>query len=147
VGEEVKKKKTPPKQRFQQIYDAFNMAWVDVWTLGKDCATPGDMPSQVTILGQKYRVRYRTKIYNHPRKSSQLLGVVVFDNRLIIIDPAQTLIKMKHVLLHEVCHAYMHEIRARDPRLQRITDAEEEGICDLFGEAVYDFASNNPIPK
>lgn len=143
----MKKKKIPPKPRFQQIYDGLNMGWLPVWTLGKEVPTPGDMPSEVTVLGQKYRVRYRQEIYNTPRKSSQLWGVVVFDNRIIILDPRQPLHRMKKTLLHEVCHIYIHEIQAKDSRIQKITDLEEEGLCDLFGEAVFDFGTNNPPLK
>jgi hypothetical protein len=143
----MKKRKTPKRRRFQQIYDGLSMGWIEVWSLGKEFPTPGDMPSSVTILGQKYRVRYRTEIYNHPRKSSQLAGVVIFDNRLIIIDPAQPLFKMKQTLMHEIFHVYVREAKQKDCRLQRITDAEEEGFCDLFGDALLDLTSNNTLPK
>lgn len=142
-----KKKKTPRKPRFQQIYDGLNMSWIPVWTLGQEVPTPGDMPTSVTVLGQKYRVRYRTEIYNTPRKSTPLWGVVVFENRIILIDPRQPMHKLKQTLLHEMCHVYMREIRMKDNRLDKTTNAEEEGFCDLFGEAVSDLVANNPPLK
>lgn len=143
----ARKKKTPPKPRFQQIYDGLNMSFLPVWTLGKETPTPGDMPTVVTVLGQKYRVRYRTEIYNHPRRSAQLWGVVVFDHRMIILDPRRPIHQLKQVLFHEMCHVYIKEMQMKDERLRRLTDAEEEGFCDLFGEAVQDLETNNPALK
>lgn len=146
------KRKSPRKPKkhfgFDQIYDGLNMAWIPVWTLGgKEVPTPPNMPSEITVLGQKYRVRYRPGIYSAPKKSAQLDGIVIFSHRLIMIESGLTLHQMRETLYHEAAHVYLQACQMKDPRLAKITPYEIEGFCDLFGEAVCDLALNNPLPK
>lgn len=143
------RKKSPRKRaKFDQIYDGLNIDWVPVWTMGgKEVPNPPNMPSEITVLGQKYRVRYRPGIYSAPRVKSQLDGIVIFSHRLIMIDSTLTLHQMRETLYHEVCHVYLKTAQQKDPRLAKLTDYEIEGICDMFGEGVYDLALNNPLPK
>lgn len=144
----MKSKKRAPKARFHPIYDSLNMQWIDVWTLAEsESPTPNGMPTEVTIYGQKFRVKYRKEIYNAPRRKSRLAGVVIYANRLIIIDPDATLHEMREVLYHEVGHVYLKTAQMEDKRLCRITAEETEGICDMIGKAVVDLASNNPLPR
>ena len=133
---------------FNQIYDPLNIQWIPVWTLSAESSpAPEGMPSEATIYGQRYRIKYRKQIYSAPKKNSRLCGIVIFSNRLIIIDPDQTIHEMRETLYHEICHVYLKARQERDGRLGKITDAEIEGFCDLFGEAVVDLAVNNPLPK
>lgn len=149
----MKKKKIPrkrPKKHFgfDQIYDGLNMGWIPVWTRGgREISTPMNMPSDVTINGQKFRVRYRTEIYSAPKKTASLDGMVIFPNRLILIDPEHSVHEMRETLYHEMCHIYLNECQKKDIRLIKLNDREIEGICDMFGAAVYDLALNNPLPK
>jgi hypothetical protein len=141
----MRKPKTPP---LRQIYDGLNMGWIPVWSRGAEVSTPPGMPSEVSILGQKYRVRYRSEIHHVDKKRKiPVDGIVIFSHRLILIDPTQGVHSMKETLWHEMCHVYFNEAQKKDLRLAKVTDAQIEGICDLFGEAVYDLVANNPLPR
>lgn len=146
----MKKKKNPPKKHFgfTQLYDALNLQMVPVWTLSaQECATPNEMPSHISILGQRYRIKYRRLIYSAPKKSARLHGIVIFSNRLIVIDPDQGIHRMRETLYHETCHVYFKECQAKDGRLHKVSDQAIEGFCDLFGEAIVDLAVNNTLPR
>ena len=149
----MKKKKTPKRRPrkhfgFTQIYDHLNLEWIPVWTLSKEASpTPEGMPESVSILGQKYRVRYRKQIYSAPKKSAALDGIVIFSDRLIILDPDHSIHEMRQTLYHEMCHVYLCECFKKDLRLYKMRDKMIEGVCDMFGEAVYDLVLNNPLPK
>lgn len=144
----MKKRKSPKKHfGFEPIYDHLNLRYAPVWTQGKQVPTPPDMPDHLTIHGQRYRVQYWTSLFNGPNKKTPLDGVVVFSHRLIMLDSRSTFHHMREVLYHEAAHVYLHEKQQVDGRLAKITDAEIEGFCDLFGEAICDLAPNNPLPK
>lgn len=148
------KKKSSRRKRplkhfgYTQIYDFLNMQWIPVWTkVLQEEATPESMPSSVSVLGKKYRVKYFRDIYSAPKNTTSLAGVIIFSHQLIVIDPSDTLHGMRATLFHEMCHAYLSEIQAKDNRLQKITPAQIEGFCDLFGEAVIDLTVNNSLPS
>jgi hypothetical protein len=119
-----------------------------MWTLSnQESACPNGMPTQVTIFGQKFRVRYRKQIYSAPKKTAPVNGMVFFSNRLIVLDAGLTIHDMRETLYHEMCHVYLDAIQKKDGRLVKLSHQQIEGFCDLFGEAIVDLALNNPLPS
>jgi hypothetical protein len=147
----MSKKKTPPKKPktkraiYTPVRDPYNLTLIKVYTHGGQWRpTPTNMPSHMTILGQKFRVYYHTRIFAETVQNSRLLGVVLYPNRMIIIDPDQTMDDMKEVLYHEAGHVYIKAWQAKSEPLSKLTYHQVEHFCDLMGEAVCDLARNNP---
>jgi hypothetical protein len=139
-----KQTKTPPikKPKFTQLREVNNGQLLQLLTRGgRETATPNGMPSTVKILGMEYQVKYHSKIYN---SNKQLLrGIVIFQQRLIFLDPCQTLHMMRETLYHEMAHVYYSTWCARSPHLHKLTGAQIEDLCDWFADSTYDLVSNN----
>lgn len=135
------------KVGYTPLVDPYNHRLIQVLTHGGQWqAAPGDMPSEVNVYGQKYKIYYHTRIYNAPKKSQRLSGVVIYANRLIILDPDQPLHMLRECLYHEVGHIYLKAWQSKSEPLSKVSYAQMEDICDMFGEAICDLARNNPIP-
>jgi len=133
---------------FRPLKDSATGQSLNVYTLyGKETAVPVSMPNTIVLKGKHYQIRYHTKIFASRRVSDRLAGVIVFAHQTIILEPELGLPRMKHTLYHECAHAYFRELQESDSRLNRITNSQEEAICDLLGSAVQDLVTNNPSLK
>lgn len=136
------------KPGFVKLFDPENNMPIPVWTLaGKDCPAPAGMPTKVLIYGQHYRVRYHTQIYHEPKKGQLLNGVVVYNARLIVIDPAQSASELRETLFHEIGHVYLKAAQVKSETLSKVTYTQVEDICNMFAEATADLVLNNPLLK
>lgn len=142
------KVKFPAKKvGYTPLVDPYNHQLISVLTYGGQWQpAPGDMPTEVTVYGAKYKIYYHTRIYNAPRKSQRLNGVVLYQNRIIILDPEQPLHQLRETLYHEVGHIYLKVWQTKSEPLYKVTHAQMEDLCDMFGEAICDLARNNRLP-
>jgi hypothetical protein len=131
--------------RYKALLDPNTGEPIQVFTNGgeKKPAPPG-MPSTVVVYGMHYTVSYHSCIYNTKKKKSQRLrGVVIYPNRLIVLDPSQSIHDLRETLYHEVGHIYLKTWQTKSQRLANLSEPQIEDTCDLFGEAIYDLLSNN----
>ncbi len=132
------------KAGYVSLRDKTNNTPIDIYTYGgKEYPTPNSMPSSVCIYGQHFEVRYHSHIYNEPKKSQRLRGVVLYNFRLIIIDPRQSLHDMRETVYHEVAHVYLKVWQTKSAALSKLTPAQVEEVCDMFAEGHYDAKLNN----
>lgn len=144
----MKRKKTPPKKKtsYTRLWNPDSNTQLDIFTHGGQVfSTPLSMPSQVRIYGQRYKVFYHSKIYNAPKKSERLRGVVLYGARIIFLDPDQSIHDLKETLYHEVGHVYLKVWQTKSEALTKITHNQMEDFCDLIGEAVPDLVGNNSL--
>lgn len=140
MGKKTKRKVL--KAHFRKLSEKLNHYTINVYTLGgKELATPNGMPSSVRILGQKYQVYYHTKIYAEPISRTRLRGIVVYDERIIVLDPMQTIHDLRETLYHEMAHVYLRNNQSRGSSLIKLSPAQVEEVCDLFAEGHYDAIS------
>lgn len=138
----------PKRPGYTKLRNPLDPQPIEVYTRGGSwSAPPSDMPTQINILGQHYKIYYHNRIYAAPKVSQRLLGVVVYSHRMIIIDPDQTIHEMRETLYHEVGHVYLKMKQLCSEPLSKITFAQMEAFCDLFGEAVCDLSRNNQLPR
>jgi hypothetical protein len=130
------------KPKFTQLREVTNGQLLQILTRGgRETAIPNGMPSTVKILGMEYQVKYHSKIYSHDKR--MLRGIVIFQQRLIFLDPCQTLHMMRETLYHEMAHVYYSTWITRSPHLHKLTGAQIEDLCDMFADSTYDLVSNN----
>lgn len=133
------------KTGYVELREKCNSEPVGVFTYGgKDFPTPNGMPGEVTVLGQKFDVRYHSCIYAARNKTQRLRGVVVYPYRLIVLDPKQSIHLMRETLYHEMAHVYLKAWQARSQSLSNLTPLQVEEVCDMFAEGHYDAILNNP---
>ena len=142
------KKKQPKtkKPAYTQIRDPETGAMLQIYTHGGQyTATPATMPTEVKIYGQKFKIYYHTRIYCEKKKKSRLLGVIIFQYRVIYLEAGQPIHMMREALYHEIAHAYVNVWKTKSEALSKLTYQQVEDICDMIGEAVPDLAGNNSI--
>ncbi len=107
----------------------------------RDVPTPPGYPSEVKILGQTYRIIYRTPLVFPD--GSGLQGMVTGRDRTILIDPSLPPHMIRETILHEIAHVYLthsgFESKYEKAKLVEI-------FCDMFGSAVDDLTQNNDWP-
>lgn len=104
----------------------------------RDVPAPPGMPESVKILGQAYRILYRTPLIWPGGQA--LHGMVSSRDRTILIDPTAPPHLIRQTILHEIAHVYIEHSGFEE----KISKAGlEEIICDLFGSAVDDYLQNN----
>lgn len=143
----MKKPKKTPKKRvaYTPLRDPWNLSLMSVFTHGGQWKpTPAHMPSELKIYGQVYKVFYHTKIYSDPVKTSRLRGIVLYANRVIVIDPEQTFHELRETIYHEAGHVYLKTWQTKSEPLSNITHQQTEDFCDLVADAVCDLSRNNP---
>lgn len=132
-------KKKIPRSRFLKILDHPTGRALQIYTLrGTEVSCPLGMPDHVIVLGRRFEIRYHTKIFFNPKKKDQLNGCVIFDHRVIFIDPQNSIHAMRQTLLHEVLHIYF-----KNAKVKNLTCDMEEILCDALGWGMYDFMQNN----
>jgi hypothetical protein len=109
---------------------------------GERWSCPRGMPLSVRVLGQVFQIHYHTKIYEKPVAKTALRGMVFYNERVILIDPEQSIHNMKQTLFHEMTHVYLRD-KQRDTCLRDLTREQIEEVCDLLGDAFYDMLLNN----
>lgn len=132
--------------KFSRLRETVNNTEIDVFALNsesKEYETPNGLPSSVKVLGQTFTVRYRTHIYFKPNKKSRLRGVVLYYDRIIVIDPDQSIHNMRQTLYHEMAHVYLRIWQEKNTALRKLTAEQVEEVCDLFGDSFYDCLANN----
>jgi len=135
----------PKKSGYSQLHEPLNEQPLEVLTHGgKPYKTPRGMPSKVKVHGQHFQVFYHSNIYT--MNFQRLRGIVMYAQRLIIIDPKQTLHMMRETLYHEMAHVYLHTWQMKSKSLRKLTGPQVEDLCDLFAEAHYDARLNNRGP-
>jgi len=133
----------PKKPGFSQLHEPLNDQPLEVMTRGgKPRKAPKGMPARVKILGQHFQVFYHSQIYTMTRV--RLRGIVIFAQRLIIIDPTQSLHMMRETLFHEMAHVYLYKWQSKSTCLNKLSHQQVEELCDLFAESYYDSRLNNP---
>ncbi len=138
----MKKKKAPKKTSFVCLREKSSHNLLDVYTHnGREYSTPNGMPSEVTVYGAKYEVRYHSNIYSEPKKSQRLRGIVLYNFRLIVIDPRQSIHDLRETLFHEMGHVYVKAWQSKSLPLSKLTYQQVEDICDMFAEGHYDALS------
>jgi len=137
-----KKKLTPKPIPFTQLREHVNQQWLPIFSKGgREYATPNGLPGSVKILGMDYKVKYHSKIYTTNKE--MLRGIVMFQHRLIFIEPTQTLQLMRETLYHEMAHVYYATWCVGNPLLRKLTGAQVEDLCDMFADSACDLVSNN----
>lgn len=133
------------KNGFTLLHEPLNDQPLELLTRGgKACKTPQGMPTKVKILGMHFNVAYHTNIYT--LNKIRLRGIVIFAQRLICIDPKQSLHQMRETLYHEMAHVYLNNWQTKSKCLRKLSGMQVEELCDLFAEAHYDSCLNNPKP-
>ena len=133
------------KRGYVQLTDKLNGIPLSVWTHGgREYACPQGMPSVVKIFGQAFEVRYHSHIYAEPKAAQRLRGIVLYNFRLIYLDPKQTIHMLKETLYHEIGHVYLKVWQTKAEPLAKLSPQAVEAICDMFAEGYYDSVSNNP---
>jgi len=139
-----KKKAIKRKSGFVVLRERLNNNPLEVYTYGgRDYATPNGMPSLVKVLGQHFEVRYHSCIYAAPKSSERLRGIVMYGQRLIVIDPRQSIHSLRETLYHEMAHVYLHYWQTKSPALAKLSPLQVEEVCDMFSEGYYDALLNN----
>lgn len=129
------------KPKFTQLKEALNGMPLQILTRGgREFTTPNGMPSKVKILGMEYTVKYHSRIFSAEKQ--MLRGIVIFQQRLIYLDPNQTIHMLRETLYHEMAHVYYSTWCARSPHLHKLTGAQIEDLCDWFADSTYDLVSN-----
>lgn len=135
-------KRKPRKIRleeFRQLLDHQTQRKLEIFTHGgREVPTPASMPDKIILLGRHFAVRYHTKIYFERKASQRLNGCVMFESRVIFIDPENTLHAMRQTLFHEALHVYM-----KNAKIENLTHEQEEKLCDMIGWGIYDLLQNN----
>jgi hypothetical protein len=135
-----------PKVSYTQLVDPYNHSPIQVYTYGgRWIPTPGDLPSSIRILGLDFRIFYHSRIYAARKKESRLLGLVLYANRVIVLEADQPFDELKETLYHEVSHVYIKLTQRSSKNMADLTYAQTEELCDLFGQAVCDLARNNRL--
>lgn len=138
--------KQKQKQGFTQLYEPVNHQPLEVLTRGgKPYKTPKGMLRKVKIQGKHFVVAYHSQIYTVTK--IRLRGIVMYNQRLIVIDPTQTLPMMLETLYHEMAHVYLNDWQEKSKPLHKLSPVQVEEICDLFAAAHYDACQNNPGPS
>ncbi len=133
-----------PRIGYTRMRNPYNNLFLDLFTRGGGPAsTPGNLPSHIKVYGQKYKIYYHSRIYNAPKKTQRLRGVVLYGPRIIFLDPEQSLHQLKETLYHEVGHIYLKTWQCKSESLNKITYQQMEDFCDLIGEAIPDLMGNN----
>lgn len=132
--------------KYTNLLDPNTDTPIPVYTFGgKEFFPPKGMPTQVKVYGMHFRVLYHSRIYNAPKKTQILRGVVLYANRLIILDPLETVHDMRETLYHEIGHVYLKVWQTKSKALSQISYDQMEDFCDCFGEAIYDLSNNNQL--
>jgi hypothetical protein len=132
------------KPGFVQLHEPQNDQPLELLTRGgQPFKTPRSMPGKVKILGQHFKVAYHSQIYT--LEHQRLRGIVIFAQRLIVIDPKQSIHQMRETLFHEMAHVYLYAWQEKSKVLSKLTNAQVEEVCDLFAEAHYDARLNNSL--
>lgn len=140
------KKKQSSKASYVQLRDPDQGAELPVYTHGgKAQPTPPHMPHEVNIYGMNYKIFYHTRIYADKKKASRLLGIVMFSQRYIFIEPGVPVHMMREALYHEIAHVYIKVAQSKSEPLSKLTYQQVEDMCNVFGEAIPDLARNNSI--
>lgn len=105
----------------------------------RDLPTPPGCPDSVRILGQTYRILYRTPLI-WPG-GTVLHGMVSSRDRTILVDPTAPAHLVRETILHEIAHVYIDH-SGFEGKLAKAKLVEM--VCDLFGSAVDDLMQNNP---
>lgn len=130
---------------YTQLRDSYNYM-LPVWTHGGQYyPAPTGMPNEVKILGRHFRVLYHSKIYAEKKKASRLLGIVIFNHQVIMLEPGQTIHMLRQSLYHEIGHIYLEAAKLRGGALAKLTNLQVEELCDMFGDSVPDLVGNNTI--
>lgn len=133
------------KRGYKQLTEKLNGHPIPVFTHGgREYSSPSGMPNSVSILGQRFEVCYHSHIYAEPKAAQRLRGIVLYNFRLIYIDPKQTIHMLKETLYHEIGHVYLKVWQTKSEALAKLSPQAVEEICDMFAEAYYDCSSNNP---
>ncbi len=126
-------------EEFKQLVDLQTQRKIGIFThAGRETPTPAGMPTKIVILGRHFSVRYHTRIFFNRKASEQLNGCVLFENRVIFIDPENPLHSMRQTLFHEALHVYV-----KNAGIEGLTSAQEEQLCDMIGWGIYDLLQNN----
>ncbi len=138
-----KKKKLAPKRKagagYVSLRESTNNFPIGIYTYGgREYPTPNGMPASVVVLGQHFEVRYHTSIFAAQKKKERLRGVVLFNFRLIVIDPRQSIHDLRETLYHEIAHVYLKAWQSRSVPLSNLTPSQVEEVCDMFAEGHYD---------
>lgn len=112
---------------------------IDVYTReGKETVAPPTMPTSVIILGMHFNIRYHSKIYAERKEKTRLWGCVLYWDQTIFLASEAALPQMRKTLYHEVSHVFLEKAN-----IKGLSAAQVEELCDVFGEAVVDLATNN----
>lgn len=131
------------KNGFTQLHEPLNDQPLELLTRrGKAHSAPKGMPNKVKIQGKHFTVAYHSQIYTVEK--IRLRGIVIYAQRLIVIDPSQTLPMMLETLYHEMAHVYLMAWQDKSKALRKLSPLQVEEVCDLFAEAHYDARLNNP---
>lgn len=131
------------KNGFTQLHEPRNNQPLEVLTRGgKTFNPPKGMPRKVKIQGKHFDIGYHSQIYTVEK--IRLRGIVMYNHRLIVIDPTQTLTMMRETLYHEMAHVYLNDWQDKSKPLRKLSSVQVEELCDLFAEAHYDACLNNP---
>ncbi len=133
-----KSKQKRLKSGYVALREKTNNVPIGVFTYGgKEYPTPNGMPATVVIAGARFEVRYHSAIYFEPKSNARLLGVVLHNHRLIILEPRQSIHDLRQTLYHEIAHVHLSNY----PRLGKLTATQVEAVCDWFAESHYDAIS------
>lgn len=99
-------------------------------------APPG-IPPEVRIGAEVWRVLMHTHLYSSKHKASRLAGCAIRHERVIILDPEIPGHELRSVLGHEMSHALLFAAKETNGHLRKLTDEQEEALCDLFADAVF----------
>jgi hypothetical protein len=142
----MKPKKASMRAAYTQLRDPVHGSFLDLYTHGgKAFPTPSGMPSEATIYGMKYQVYYHSRIYAEKKKKTRLLGMVMYSQRIIFLEPTVSIHVMREALYHEIAHVYIKIAQSHSEALSKLTYQQVEDTCDVFGECILDLARNNPI--
>ncbi len=98
---------------------------------------PSELPTEVKIHGQKYRVWYHTDIYSKGSKDARIAGGTSIQWRTILVDPALPRHMVLDTLYHEMMHVYMR-LAKDNGKLLGLSDELEEQLCAVLAPAILD---------
>lgn len=133
------------KRGYKQLYESFNKQPLEIMTKGgRQYECPNGMPVSVIVKGKHVPITYHSRIYS--LQGVALRGMVMYSQRIIVIDPTMSLHMMRETLYHEMAHMYLHDWQEKSKHLRKLTPAQVEDICDMFSEGHYDaICNNNPL--
>lgn len=98
--------------------------------------TPPGIPPEVRVGSEVWRVLLHSQLYGSRSSKSRLAGCAIHHERAIILDPSVPAHEMRATLGHELAHAYLFAAKETSAHLRKLTNEQEEAICDLFACAL-----------